>query len=139
MTETFFKAAFSALATVALNPLALVGYLAVILSYTIIAMKVKRNKNLLAQITNLPENDRLKALERIMDDIPVSVDIPPDVWLKARIDRYRHIRIWVTAGLIPILAVIASYTYLENKKIKDHNTINAVMQSEEHRVTRNAY
>ncbi|MFZ2632340.1 MAG: tetratricopeptide repeat protein [Desulfosalsimonadaceae bacterium] len=130
MDITFFKAAFSALVSAATTPLALAGYIAVIISYTVIGLKAKRNKQLLDRIEHFPNEDRRKIVEQEMGSMPIPEKFTAEQWLKARTIHYKHIGFWVIAGVIILLAVIASWTYMETQRIKDQKTAAAVDESE---------
>jgi hypothetical protein len=52
-----------ALPSVAGSPLALIAYLATVVAWTLVAMRVNRFKVLMENIKDLPEPDRLKAIE----------------------------------------------------------------------------
>lgn len=84
----FFKSAFAALPTAAQNPLAFMAYVLVIVSATLIALKAKRNQQLLNNLEKLPPEDRLKALELEMEAVRVPPNLTAEQWLKARTQRY---------------------------------------------------
>ena len=84
----FFKSAFAALPTAAQNPLAFMAYVLVIISATLIALKAKRNQQLLANLEKLPPEDRLKALELEMEAVRVPPNLTAEQWLTARTHRY---------------------------------------------------
>jgi hypothetical protein len=60
----FFESVLKALPAVATSWPALIGYVAVIVAFVIVQLKVTRNKNLLHKLKSLPETDRAKALQR---------------------------------------------------------------------------
>ena len=130
MDIAFFKAAFSALISAAINPLVIVGYIFVIVSYTVIALRVKRNKQLLNRIEFFPAKDRRKIVEQEMGSIPFPQKFTAEQWLRARTIHYKHIGFWIIAGVIILLAMIASWTYIENQKNNDQTTATAVDESE---------
>ncbi len=104
----FFKSALAALPSAAQNPLAFMAYVMVIVSATIIALKAKRNQQLLANLEKLPAEDRLKALELEMESVRVPPNLTPEQWLQSRIQRYYFIGfaiVCLTVLLIVTLAV----------------------------------
>ncbi|GBC62758.1 hypothetical protein DENIS_3735 [Desulfonema ishimotonii] len=117
----FFKAAFSALGTAATNPIALVGYLAVILSFAVVARRERRNKNLLDKIEKLPEKDRLNALKEEMGSVTVPIGLTPEQWLRDRAESNRQRRFQIIVCLIVILTALAAWTFIENQKLRAVN------------------
>ncbi len=114
----FARSALSALATATVNPLAIVGYIAVILSWTIIALKVKRNKQILDRIESFPENDRLNILRIEMGEVSVPPNLTPEQWLQSKIDSNKLIRFWIIAAVVILIFAISAFSFLKNQEIK---------------------
>nr|WP_321401023.1 tetratricopeptide repeat protein [uncultured Desulfobacter sp.] len=120
----FFQNAFSALLSAATNPLALAGYLAVILSYTIVALKMKRNKQVLDALEKISEKDRRRVLEAEMGHVPIPIDMTAEQYIETRILHYRHIRYWIIAGVVVLLCAIVAWSYREKAKTYTGNILN---------------
>jgi hypothetical protein len=99
----FLKSALSSLPTVATSPLALVGYLAVIAAWVVIALKVQRNRQLLENLKNLPAKDRLQALRDEMGTIPLKEGLSPEQFIKLRTRRYRSLAISIPVCLVILM------------------------------------
>jgi hypothetical protein len=84
----FWRNAFSALPNAASTPLAFSAYVFVLVAWVIIAVRVKRNKQLLAGLEKLPESDRLKALELEMGAVQLRSGLSPNEWLRSRVQLY---------------------------------------------------
>src|SRR5882762_8752993 len=104
----FLKNAISALPSVASSPLSLVGYVALLISWLAIALKVKRNKQLLQHLNKLPEGDRLKALEMEMGTIRVKGGMSPEQWLQARLHQYYFFGFGILCLVAVLVFAIAS-------------------------------
>lgn len=64
------------------NPLTLVALLLILLTWVVVTLKVRRNKQLLHSLDKLPEKDRLKALEAEMGHSKIKGGISADQWLR---------------------------------------------------------
>jgi hypothetical protein len=91
----------SNLGVVAKSPYAFIAYLALVTAWTAILFRVKRNKQLLRRITNLPEEDRLKALRYEMGSVLPVQDLSPDQFLRYVQKRYLFL------GSILLIVVVA--------------------------------
>lgn len=106
----FFKSALAALPSAAQNPLAFMAYVLVIVSATIIALKTKRNQQLLANLEKLPAEDRLKALELEMESVRVPPNLTPEQWLQSRTQRYYFIGFAIVCLTILLIVTLAIVT-----------------------------
>ena len=79
-----------------------------IASWTVIAFRVKRNKNLLANISKIPEKDRLKALESEMGSVRVPENMSPDQWLRSKVHQYYF---WAFVLLAVLVALVVAIAY----------------------------
>ena len=59
----FLSTALEALPHISTSPLAFVGYIIVVISWLILSLRVKRNKQMLKHLDKLPKKDRLEALQ----------------------------------------------------------------------------
>jgi len=84
----FISSALSAIPSAATNKLALIAYALALGANMAIAWRVTRNKNLLSHLTNLPEYDRLAALELEMGGVRLTKGISPEQWLRSRTQRF---------------------------------------------------
>jgi hypothetical protein len=82
------RSAIAALPTVATHPLAFVAYIVVVLAWLIVALKVKRNNNLLKVLDKLPSEDRLRALQSEMGSVQLAAGLSPEQYLRSRIHLY---------------------------------------------------
>ena len=72
----------------ATSTLALAAYLAAIVAWLVIALKVKRNRQLLEHLEKLPPKDRIKAFSLEVQGVTLNSGITPDQWLKSKIHQY---------------------------------------------------
>src|SRR5437867_5917658 len=84
----FLKSLLQALPQAASSPYALVAYLAVLVGWLVIALKVNRNKQLLAHIDKLPSKDRLSALQLEMGAVTIKEGMTPEQWIRTRVHNY---------------------------------------------------
>jgi len=103
------KTALSAIPSAAKNPFAFLAYLAALGAWVFIVGRVRRNKNLLANLDKLPAKDRLEALRIEMGDIPIPKGLSANDWLKARIQRYYFWGFAMLCALAVTILAIAAY------------------------------
>jgi hypothetical protein len=84
-----------------------VAYLAALAAWAVIAWRVRRSRNLLASIKNVPARDR-KALLIAEFGLPVPETITADKWIRAQIHRYFFYCFIVLCGTFIALLAIAS-------------------------------
>jgi hypothetical protein len=84
----FLKSLLAALPHAASSPYAFVAYVSVVVAWVVIALKVKRNAQLLAHIDKLPPKDRLAALQLEMGTIRIKENMTPEEWLRGRVHSY---------------------------------------------------
>jgi len=104
------EAAGAAIDAAKSNPLALVALIVILLAWVIIAFRVRRNSKLLANLSQLPEKDRLKALELEMGHVPLKAGLSPQQWLKYRVQQYYFFGFGLLCLFIIILVAIAKYS-----------------------------
>ena len=119
----FFKSAFAALPTAAQNPLAFMAYVLVIISATLIALKAKRNQQLLNNLEKLPPEDRLKALELEMEAVRVPPNLTAEQWLKARTQRYY----FVGFALVCLTLLIVFTLAVATREKKDPGSVDVTL------------
>jgi hypothetical protein len=104
------KAASGAITAAKSSPLALLALLIIVLAWVVIAFRVRRNSQLLANLGQLPEKDRLKALELEMGHVPLKGGLSPEQWLRARVHQYYFFGFALLCLFILILAAFAKYS-----------------------------
>ena len=100
-----FKSLVSALPSAATSPFAFVAYVLVIASWVVIALRLKRNRQLLDHIEKLPQADRLKALQLEMGAVQVRSGLTADQWLRSRVHLYYFLGFCV--GCVAAVVVFA--------------------------------
>lgn len=108
----------SALPVTASSPLALVGYVVVVVCWFILGMRVNRNKNLLKNIEKLRPEDQLPALQSEMGVVSISGGVTPEQWIKIRIHRFVFVAIILVVVVLFCLALSAFFLAAENQRVK---------------------
>lgn len=93
----------------ATSPLALTAYLLAVASYTWIAHRVVRNKNLLAALDKLPEKDRRPTLEAEMGHIKTPKGMTPEQYIQLTIRRNIIAAAVIFGILITVVFTIAVF------------------------------
>jgi tetratricopeptide (TPR) repeat protein len=96
-----------ALPVVASSPLAFVGYIVLVISWLIIGLKERRNKNLLENLEKFPEGDRLAAWETETDRVRIRHGLSGEQWIRARRQRYLFIGFGITLSVVVALFILA--------------------------------
>jgi hypothetical protein len=104
----FIKDILRALPNVASSPFAFVGYVIAIIAWTVIALRVQRNKNLLTNLKSLPSKDRLSALRDEMGTVSLKEGLSPEQYIKAKIHQYYFLAFAILCLTIIILFVVSS-------------------------------
>ena len=99
----------------ATNTLAFVSYLAAIVLWLIISLKVKNHKLLLENIEKLPEKDRIKAFKTQIHGVTLQSGLSPEQWLKAKIHQYFFISFLTICAVVVIITAMALF---DGEKIK---------------------
>jgi len=107
---SMLKAASRAIEAAKSSPLALMALLIIVLAWVVIAFRVRRNSQLLANLGQLPEKDRLKALELEMGHVPLKGGLSPEQWLRARVHQYYFFGFALLCLFILILVAFAKYS-----------------------------
>ena len=103
----FLEAALSAIPAAATNSYTFGAYALVVLAYVVVAWRVARNKNLLANIEKLPPNDRLSALEIETGGVRLASGISPEQWVQSRIHKYYLLGFLATCAVVVAIAAPA--------------------------------
>jgi hypothetical protein len=98
------------------NPLALVALLALVAAWLVIALKVRRNHQLLKYLNQLPDKDRLKALQMEMGVVTIRGGLSPEQWLKHNMRTYYFFGFAILCLTLVILAAMGFY--IRNQKLK---------------------
>ncbi len=112
--ERFIEATLKALPIVASSPLALVGYVVVVLVWGAIAFRVKRNKQVLKYLKLFPPKDRLQVLREEMGTIPTKEGLSAEQYLKSIIHQY-YFRAFVLLCLLILIIFVVS-TFVGQRK-----------------------
>src|SRR6266498_2687539 len=112
--SNFLSRALDALPSVATSGPALVAYVVVVLSWTALAWRVARHERLLHRLHQLPERDRLTALELEMGEVRVPSGLSPDQWLRARVHRLLFGGLVVVCIAVVLIVAMASTKQLPN-------------------------
>lgn len=104
----FLKAALSAIPSAAVNGYAFGAYALAIAAYVLTAWRVSRNKNLLANIQNLPPKDRLSVLEIEIGGVRLAKGISPEQWVRSRIHRCYLFAFLATCVVVVAIAAVAA-------------------------------
>src|SRR5450432_3330124 len=88
------------------SPLALVALLLLLVAWVVVALKVRRNKQLLQSLTKLPEKDRLEALQAEMGHLKIKGGISAEQWLRHQAQQYCFAAFALSCLLIVILVAI---------------------------------
>jgi hypothetical protein len=98
---------FQAIPAAASSPMAFAAYALAVVSTTIVALKTKRNRQLLKHLGDLPARERLKALELEMGSVRVPKGLTPEQWLRSRIHYYLFVGFGVLSAVVLVVAVVA--------------------------------
>jgi hypothetical protein len=104
---SFLERLLTELPKAASHPLALVAYLAVVVAWLVLGLRVNRAKAVLDDIEKFPPQDRLKALEREMGAVTVPRDLTAEQWLRSRIHTYYFYGFIVLCAVVIVLTAIA--------------------------------
>lgn len=107
--EQIIKQLLTALDRVSSSPLALFGYLLVIIAWVLIAFRIKRSKELLQNIEKLPNDDRLKAFQSEIGEVPIKESFTPEQYIKLRIHKYYFAAFMILCLLIAYLLTLSAF------------------------------
>ena len=105
--DTMLSSAKEMISAAKENPLALIALLIIVAAWVVIALKVRRNQQLLQSLEKLPEKDRLRALEAEMGNLKIKGGISANQWLRHRAQQYYFAAFALVCLLIVILVAIA--------------------------------
>ncbi|CAN1550999.1 hypothetical protein MCEMSE15_02183 [Fimbriimonadaceae bacterium] len=91
------------------DPIALIGYVAALFSWSVVHLKVKRHQALLERIKELPEADRAPTIRAEMD-AAIPPEVTPEDWLRSRIHRYAFQGFAILAAVVVVLAALVIYS-----------------------------
>jgi hypothetical protein len=77
----FIKAAFSAIPHVVGDTKALIAYAIACTAWTVVALRVNRNRTLLRHLEKLPEGQRLRDLQMEMGALPLPKGMTPSQYI----------------------------------------------------------
>jgi hypothetical protein len=101
---------FSAIPSAAASPGAFAAYALAVLSSTAIALKVRRNQQVLAHLKEFPESERLKVLELEMGNVSVPAGLTPEQWLRSRVHSYLFGAFAAVCAVALVVSVVALTT-----------------------------
>ncbi|HKO48062.1 MAG TPA: hypothetical protein VJV79_10080 [Polyangiaceae bacterium] len=97
----------TAIPSAAASPGAFAAYALAVLSSTLIALKVRRNQQVLAHLKDFPESQRLKVLELEMGNVSVPTGLTPEQWLRSRIHSYLFVGFAAVCAVALVVSVVA--------------------------------
>jgi hypothetical protein len=100
---------FDALPLAASSPLALLGYLAALAASVALVWRVRRNRNLLDRIKDIPRGDRKDALQAEMG-VVLPKSISAEQWLRSRLHHFYFLGFVIVVLCLTLIGVIA-FTY----------------------------
>ncbi len=104
----------SPLASVAVSPLALIGYIVATVAALLIALKIKRYAKLQKNLENIPEQDRLQALRDEMGIVDLKEGISPAQHIRSLTQR--HILVGTAILSLLIAVLFGSYAWMKIKQ-----------------------
>lgn len=108
--DAYLERVLQAIPVAATNPLALIAYILALGVWFAIAWRVKRNRQLLSAILNIPENQRAQLLEAEMGVAHLKVGLDAQTWLRSRRHTYYLIAFIVACLTLIIVVVLALWT-----------------------------
>jgi hypothetical protein len=116
------QAFLDAIPNAAANPLALVAYLATLVAWVVIALRVKRFRILMDKIEALPEKDRLKAIEAEIGRVKIRFGLTAEQYLQSRIHTFILIGFLAGCATVVLVAGTALVRVYEQKERADGYT-----------------
>lgn len=110
-SDMFWQKALEAIGNTAQDPLALAMFVVLVVSRLVVALRVRRYRDLLHNLEKLPEKDRLKALEHETGPLPKK-GINAEQWLRARQQTYRLAGFGIFCVMLIIIGAFAVFYYL---------------------------
>lgn len=107
--DTFLTKALQALPEIAISPLAMFAYIVTIGAYVLVALRVRRHRDLLQYLTALPEKDRLSALESELGNVKPRTGVTAEQWLRSRIHHYYFLAFLATC--ITVIVIVSLILY----------------------------
>jgi hypothetical protein len=114
----FIKFAFESIPSVAQSPLALVAYIAAVVAWTIVSVRIRRNRNLLKNLEKLRPQDRLAALELEMGTVRVPGGLTPSQWLRSQVNRYCLFGFGVFCFVVIVLFALSSWRLRDERPVR---------------------
>ena len=108
-----------AIPSAAASPLALVAYLAAIGAWTLIAWRVRRHSILLAHIHQLPEADRIRAVQMELGYVEIRKGLSAEQHLRSRIHTFLLIGFLAICVTVVVIAGMALYKSRDQKERAD--------------------
>ena len=95
----------AAIPAAAASPLALVAYVLALTAWFVIALRVKRNRQVLSMLKLIPATERVQLLVTEMGAAPSPASIDVESWLRAR--RHAYYLIAFIVGCVTVIVVVA--------------------------------
>lgn len=105
-----FQQLIAGLPAVAASWQAMAGYLALVVAFIVVSLKVTRNKNLLNKLKSLPEKDRARVLQMEMGSAYLATGLSPEHWLQQQRQRFYFVGFLAVCGLSLTLALAAIWS-----------------------------
>lgn len=110
------KAFLAAIPAVGTSVYALIGYALVVLVWGLSTWQSKRLQVIAARLRDLPEKDRLKALELEYRIVPKS-GLDANAYLRLKATQYKFAAVVVLLAVIVLLASLATYKAVEDRRL----------------------
>lgn len=123
-----FEKFIEILPEVSTSPLAFTAYIALVIAWLIVALKVNRSRELLQNLEKLPEKDRLTAFKLEIHGVQLRSGISPEQWITSNIHKYVFIAF---LALCSVIVIIFSLTIFSEKKTKNEFPIPTVQEYNE--------
>lgn len=112
----FFQQMIGALPAVATSWQAAIGYVALVVAFIVVSLKVTRNKNVLNKLKSLPEKDRARVLQMEMGAAYLAAGLSPEQWLQQQRQRFYFVGFLAVCVLAVALGLAATPPNLEGER-----------------------
>jgi hypothetical protein len=115
MPETL-KAVSEIITAAKSSPLALMALVVLLATWVIVTLQVKKSAVALKHLSDVPEKDRLKALEVAMGSVPMKAKLSPEQWLRNRVYQLGFFAFALVCLVVLLLVAMAQYGKQEELK-----------------------
>jgi hypothetical protein len=114
----FLTAALAAIPTAATSRLAFLAYLAAIVSWVVVAYRVRSIQHANISVQHLPERDRLEYLMRVYGELRVEV-LAPDQYIKLKKQQYFFYGVLAICATAILVVGLAARDALDRERLTD--------------------